>query len=220
MDYDYVITGLEFFTPNLHSPNDATVNAFFDWILELPAERQAEVYDFFGQVGQLVPYKENEIITELGDIAKRQAALRSSLDAIFERGMGQRPQGIPPWTPPTTPGRVPITIPQDPFVEEVAQTLAKPGAGAGAALAWLPLLLSLVDDIIAVQAAKTETVKKPQQPEMVEVTVDIMTIYYGEYMEFGFTQADNVHNQGHPFIRPAIDMHLNGIYALGGQILI
>ena len=104
------------------------------------------------------------------------------------------------------------------FVNKVLDDAIKPAPSFGV---WLPLLLSFADDIVAVAAAKKSgTPQQKPEDDMVEVEVDILTLFYGEFMEFGFTQSNGVFNAGHPFIRPAVDIYRGAITSLGGQIQI
>lgn len=83
------------------------------------------------------------------------------------------------------------------------------------------LALSLLDDVAPlVGQYKASAKKKKDEDDMVEVEVDVITLFYGEYMEFGFTQSNGVFNAGHPFIRPSVDTYRGAIANLGGTVQI
>lgn len=135
--------------------------------------------------------------------------------AAFGRGVADAFRGLKDYLTPQDAG----------FIEKINIGMTK-GAAAGSMLGWMPLLLSLADDVVATAQAKKSGQAKPAQAkpaledDMVEVEIRVQTLYYGEYVEFGYVQVDGVWHPANGFIRRGVDLNNFAITQLGGSVQI
>lgn len=88
---------------------------------------------------------------------------------------------------------------------------------AKSASGWMPLIAGLLDDVIAAQLGFGGK-NGGRGNDQVIIEVDVSTLYYGQYLEYGFhTDSSFII---HPFIRPVVDLYKGEIEALGGTIII